>query len=83
VQGLAIARTVAADFDNAKAIEKALRNEKLDATVFPLKIDEAIAKCNVVVPMDGMIGNFLHRSLGHIGGVEMGGCIPQAKNCLD
>lgn len=81
-KALPIAETVLADYKNAKAIEEVLRSEHLDATVFPLRIDEAVNKCNVVVPMDGIIGNFLHRALGYIGGVEMGGCISLTRRVV-
>jgi predicted methyltransferase MtxX (methanogen marker protein 4) len=81
-RGLPIARIVTADFANAKAIEDVLRAENLDATVFALKIDEAITKCNIVVPMDGIVGNFLHRSLGYVGGIEMGGCFSLTRRII-
>jgi predicted methyltransferase MtxX (methanogen marker protein 4) len=71
---LPIAKTIIEDFNRAKAIESILRKEKIDAAVYALKIDDAIANCNIVVPMDGILGNFLHRSLGYVGGVEMCGC---------
>jgi predicted methyltransferase MtxX (methanogen marker protein 4) len=81
-KGLAIARTIIDDYDQAKMIEDVLQKEKLDATVYPLKIDDAIAKCNIVVPMDGIIGNFLHRSLGYVGGVQMCGCFSLTRNLV-
>jgi predicted methyltransferase MtxX (methanogen marker protein 4) len=81
-RALPIAQTVLADYKNAKAIEEVLRGEHLHATVFPLRIDEAVNRCNVVVPMDGIIGNFLHRALGYIGGVKMGGCISLTRRLV-
>jgi predicted methyltransferase MtxX (methanogen marker protein 4) len=81
-RALPIAQTVLTDYKNAKAIEEVLRSGHLDATVFPLRIDEAVNSCNVVVPMDGIIGNFLHRALGYIGGVEMGGCISLTRRVI-
>jgi predicted methyltransferase MtxX (methanogen marker protein 4) len=81
-RALPIAQTILADYKSAKMIEEILRSEHLDATVFPLRIDEAVSRCNVVVPMDGIIGNFLHRALGYIGGVEMGGCISLTRRVV-
>jgi len=81
-RALPIAQTILADYKSAKTIVEILRSEHLDATVFPLRIDEAVSRCNVVVPMDGIIGNFLHRALGYIGGVEMGGCISLTRRVV-
>ena len=81
-RALPIAQTVLTDYKDAKAIEEVLRGEHLDATVFPLRIDAAVSRCNVVIPMDGILGNFLHRALGYIGGVEMGGCISLTRRVV-
>ena len=41
--------------------------------IYPLKIDVAATECNIVVPMDGILGNFVCRSLISLGGATMVG----------
>jgi predicted methyltransferase MtxX (methanogen marker protein 4) len=41
--------------------------------LFPLRIDFAASECNIVVPMDGIVGNFVCRSLAYLGGATLVG----------
>ncbi len=61
--------------DEALAVVDALRGVGLEADFFGLRVDNASALCNVVVPTDGTVGNFIYRSLGYIGGAELVGAI--------
>jgi predicted methyltransferase MtxX (methanogen marker protein 4) len=41
--------------------------------MYPLRIDLAAKECNIVVPMDGIVGNFVCRALIGLGGASMVG----------
>jgi len=61
--------------DEAEIVVNRLREGGVAAEFFGLRIDEAARHCNVVVPIDGTIGNFIYRSLGYVGGDELVGGI--------
>ena len=45
----------------------------VQARVYPLLIDKAARECNIVVLMNGILGNFVYRSLCYLGGTRSGG----------
>jgi len=51
----------------AEAIVERLQADGLDARLVELRIDLAAANSHIVVPMDGIVGNFVYRSLGSLG----------------
>ncbi len=60
--------------DSAELIVKELKSRGYKQTrMFPLLIDKAACECNIVVPMDGTLGNFVLRALGYLGGANVVG----------
>ena len=59
--------------DDANAIVKRLVTDGFNAKLVELRIDLAAATSNIVVPMDGIVGNFVYRSLGSLGGATLVG----------
>jgi len=59
--------------DDAAAISAAIQSKGYESRVYPLLIDRAVSECNIVVPMDGILGNFICRSLVYLGGATMVG----------
>lgn len=59
--------------DQAEKVVMGLSERGISAEFFGLRIDEAAKHSNVVVPIDGTIGNFIYRSLGYIGGADLVG----------
>ena len=57
----------------AKQIFQKLEAQGYNAKEFPLRIDSAAFESNIVVPMDGTVGNFVYRSLGYLGGATLVG----------
>jgi predicted methyltransferase MtxX (methanogen marker protein 4) len=57
----------------AKQIAQQLDELGYKVKEFPLRIDTAACESNVVVPMDGTVGNFVYRSLGYLGGATLVG----------
>lgn len=41
--------------------------------MYALLINKAAEKCNIVIPMDGIVGNFVCRSLAYLGGATLVG----------
>lgn len=73
--------------DRKAAIEvvRILNQEyKVAAALCELRIDTAICRGHVVVPMDGVLGNFLHRGMG-FAGAELCGCFSLTRklNSMD
>jgi predicted methyltransferase MtxX (methanogen marker protein 4) len=66
-------REVDEGLDEAEAIVKKLTARGLKAKMFPLRIDSAASETNIVVPMDGIVGNFVCRSLAYLGGATLVG----------
>ncbi len=66
-------KTVDASLDDAEAIVTTLVSRGYNCKMYPLRIDLAAAECNIVVPMDGILGNFICRSLAYLGGATLVG----------
>lgn len=66
-------KTVDASLDDAEAIVTTLVSRGYNCKMYPLRIDLAAAECNIVVPMDGIVGNFICRSLSYLGGATLVG----------
>lgn len=64
---------VDASLDDAEVIATDLSRQGYACNVYPLRIDLAARECNIVVPMDGIIGNFICRSLSYLGGATLVG----------
>lgn len=58
---------------DAEAIVAKLISDGFNARMVELRIDLAASGANIVVPMDGIVGNFVYRSLGSLGGATLVG----------
>jgi predicted methyltransferase MtxX (methanogen marker protein 4) len=59
--------------DDAEAIVAEMQSEGYTCEMYPLRIDLAASRCNIVIPMDGILGNFVCRSLTYLGGASLVG----------
>lgn len=60
--------------DDAEAIVLRLKAQGYnDCAMYALQINKAAEKCNIVIPMDGIVGNFVCRSLAYLGGATLVG----------
>jgi predicted methyltransferase MtxX (methanogen marker protein 4) len=60
--------------DDAEAIVLRLKTQGYnDCAMYALQINKAAEKCNIVIPMDGIVGNFVCRSLAYLGGATLVG----------
>jgi predicted methyltransferase MtxX (methanogen marker protein 4) len=66
-------KAVDKSLDEADEILKAMKPTGYACRNYPLRIDVAATECNIVVPMDGILGNFVCRSLVFLGGAAMVG----------
>lgn len=66
-------KSVDTSLDDAEKIVKLIEAEEYKCTTYPLRIDAAANECNIVVPMDGTVGNFVCRSLVYLGDATMVG----------
>ncbi|MBI5135758.1 MAG: hypothetical protein HZA24_00315 [Nitrospirae bacterium] len=66
-------RLVDQSLDDAEKISGMLRKRGYRSDIYPLRIDKAAFECNIVVPMDGTLGNFVCRTLGYLGGATLVG----------
>jgi predicted methyltransferase MtxX (methanogen marker protein 4) len=67
------AEVVDRGISEAETIVGQLKAEGFNAHVVELRIDLAAANSHIVVPMDGIVGNFVYRSLGSLGGAMLVG----------
>jgi predicted methyltransferase MtxX (methanogen marker protein 4) len=65
--------SVDTSLDDAETIVGLIESEQYKCKAYPLRIDAAASECNIVVPMDGTVGNFVCRSLVYLGDATMVG----------
>jgi predicted methyltransferase MtxX (methanogen marker protein 4) len=71
------------DHDEAVAIVSRLRDEGISqVSLFPLRIDSAIKECNVVIPMNGILGNFIFRALCYVERATVGGAFSLTRRLI-
>lgn len=71
------------DHDEALTVVARLRDEGIpNVSLYPVRIDSAIKECNIVIPMNGIIGNFIYRALCYIGNSTSGGAFTLTRKFI-
>lgn len=71
------------DHDEALTILSRLQNEGIsNVSLFPFRIDTAIKECNVVIPMNGILGNFVFRALCYVENATVGGAFSLTRKLI-